>query len=146
MSAPAPCPICGKPLALTRTTTTEILDVGVRYPRKGAKHPVQVVIHCEDGHQAVFPPGIATASALRRLVDDRSEFTDPEPSRFDLLVILFKRVRRGDRIYRREAPGSFPADGRWVHLMREFERDMPDPLEPELAALMDDLEPRKEHR
>ena len=143
MTTPYPCPRCGKPLAITRTTTTELHDVGVRYPRKGTKHPVQAVVHCEDGHQAEFPADLSVTSIIFRLVDDDIEFADPEPSRYDLLVTLFRRVRRGDRIYRREAPG-YPADGRWVHLMREFERDMPDPLEPDLAALMDDLEPRKE--
>lgn len=140
----AACPVCGEPLALTRTTTTEILDSGPRIVRPGRRHPVQAVIHCANGHQAVLPPGTATATALRSLIDRQAAFTDPEPSRFDLLATLFRRVRRGDRIYRREAPGSFPADGQWVHLMREFERDMPDPLEPELAALMDELEPRKD--
>lgn len=69
--------MCGKPLALTRTTTTELLDDGgIGF---GRSHPVQSVIHCEDGHQAVLPPGFAAGSAVARLRWGALTFTVPPP-------------------------------------------------------------------
>lgn len=74
---PAPCPRCGKPLALTRTTTTEIMLVAGGHA-DGATHPVLTVIHCEDGHEMQLHRMTGPLAAMRILnnasVDD---FTDP---------------------------------------------------------------------
>lgn len=138
MTTPALCPICDKPLALTQTTTTEILVDAL-----GERHPVQAIIHCENGHRADVSDGVAASTVFRRFVLDQVEFVDPGPSREDTLLAIVKWLRGrpgrgGGQIYRLVKPrekwviseprqqGSDPCPEAWAEIMNELE-----PLDPE---------------
>lgn len=142
---PVPCPLCGEPLAVTRTVTCPV----ERVPGGailGEAIPVQVVLHCSNGHEGQFPDippdmtvpvSLATRLATQGGPDD---FSGPPESREANLVRLVRLLRAGDRIFRRTARHGSPADNSWRHDERDS-RSASEPLAPELAAVMDELEP-----
>lgn len=145
---PVPCPRCGEPLAVTRTDTRPV----ERVPGGailGEAIPVAVVLHCSNGHEGLFPEipddmvvpvSLAARVASSGTADD---FTDRPYSREALLVRIIRLLRKGDRLWRRtEATGSRPADDSWRHSSAEFYMDSSEPLAPDLAAIMDELEPK----
>lgn len=143
-----PCPRCGEPLAVTRTTT-RLVEAVPGGAILGEVIPVALVLHCPNGHEGRFrdlpddvlpTPTAAGHLAVHGTADD---FTEQPYSREALLVRIIRMLRKGDRIWRRTAAtGSRPADDSWRHDSAEFYMDSSEPLGADLAAIMDELEPK----